>query len=158
MCPTRSRMTPLPSQFMTLLVAGWLNRHQREVIEYLQEESRVLREQIGGQHLRFSDAPRCRLARRANEVGRVRLREVSFVVTPDTLLRWYRELVAKKYDGGMKRGPGSPRVSGEMRRLIVEMATESSRWGYTRIQGALANPGHAAGRRCDAGKLLRGLR
>ncbi len=81
-------MTPLPLQFLMLLVAGWVSRQQQELIEYLQDENRVLREQIGGKRLRFTDAQRCRLARRAQPIGRARLREISTAVTPATLLRW----------------------------------------------------------------------
>lgn len=139
-------MTPLPLQFLILLVAGWLNRHQQDVIEYLQEENRILLEQVGGKRLRFTDAQRRRLAQRAKAVGRGRLREIATVVTPDTLLRWYRELVAKKYDGSQNRGPGRPRIAGEIQRLILEMALDNPRWGYTRIQGALANLGYMVAR------------
>jgi len=133
-------------QFLLILFAGWVSRHQRETIEYLQEENRALRKQLGGERHRFTDAQRRRLARRAKSIGRRRLREISTVVTPDTLLRWYRELVAQKYDGSAKRRPGRPRIEGEMQRLIVQMAVENPRWRYTRIQGALQNLGCAVGR------------
>ena len=89
-------MTPLPLQFLVILLAGWICRHQQEMIEYLQEENRVLRDQLGGKRLRFPDAQRRRLARRTKTLGRRRLREISAIVTNDTLLRWYRELVAAK--------------------------------------------------------------
>ena len=139
-------MTPLPLQFLVLLLAGWLCRYQQEMIEYLQEENRVLRDQLGGKRLRFTDAQRRRLARKAKSLGRRRLREISTLVKPDTLLRWYRELVAEKYDGSSKRRPGRPRIEDEIQRLIVRMAIENPRWGYTRIRGALMNLGHAVGR------------
>jgi transposase InsO family protein len=139
-------MTPLPLQFLVVLLAGWLSRHQQEMIEYLQEENRVLREQLGGKRLRFTDAQRRRLGQKAKQMGRRRLREISTLVTPDTLLRWYRELVAAKYDGSSKRGPGRPRIEGEIQQLIVRMALENPRWGYTRIRGALMNLGHDVGR------------
>jgi transposase InsO family protein len=139
-------MTPMPLQFALVLLAGWLGRHQQQVIEYLNEENRILREQLGGKRLRFTDAQRRRLARRAKSLGRRRLRGISTVVTPDTLLRWYRDLVAQKYDGSAKRQPGRPRVEGEIQRLIVRMALENRRWGYTRIRGALMNLGHEVGR------------
>jgi transposase InsO family protein len=126
--------------------AGWMNRHQQEVIEYLQEENRALREQLGGRRLRFTDVQRRRLARRAHQIGRRGLTEIATLVTPDTLLRWYRELVARKYDGSEKRGPGRPRTSAELQRLILEMARDDPRWGYTRIQGVLRNLGYEIGR------------
>ena len=104
-------MDRLPLQFLMLIVAGWVNRHQQEAIEYLQEENRVLREQLGGKRLRLSDVQRRRLAQRAHPMGRRRLSEIATLVTPDTLLRWFRELVARKYDVSERRGPGRPRTS-----------------------------------------------
>ena len=80
-------MTPLPLRFLLLMCAGWVNRQQHQMIEYLQEENRVLREQLGGKRFQFIDAQRRRLARRAKPIGRRGLREISTVVTPDTLLR-----------------------------------------------------------------------
>ena len=139
-------MVPLPIQFLLFLLVGWVSRQQQDIIEYLQAENRALREQFGGKRLRFTDAQRRRLARKAKPIGRRRLRDLSPIVTPDTLLRWYRELVAKKYDGSAARGPGRPRIASEIQSLIVEMASDNPRWGYTRIQGALANLGYTVGR------------
>ena len=70
------------------------------------------------------------------------MREFATIVTPDTLLAWHRSLIAKHYDGSTRRGPGRPPVMSEIRTLIVRMATENRGWGYTRIQGALANLHH----------------
>jgi putative transposase len=141
-----SLSTPLPIQFLMYMLIGWISRQQAGVIEYLKAENLVLRKKLGGKRLRFTDAERRRLARKAKLLGRKRLRELSPIVTPDTLLRWYRELVAQKYDGSASRGPGRPRIAGEIRNWIVEMASDNSRWGYTRIQGALANLGFTVGR------------
>jgi putative transposase len=138
-------MMPLPMQFLLFLLVGWVSRQQQDFIDYLKAENRALREQMGGR-LRFTDAQRRRLARKARALGRRRLREISPIVTPDTLLRWYRELVAQKYDGSARRRPGRPRIAGEIQALILEMASDNPRWGYTRIQGALANLGYAVGR------------
>jgi len=88
------------------MFAGWVNRHQLDVIEYLQEENRVLKERMGGRRLRFTDAERRRLARKAQALGRKVLTELDTLVTPDTLLRWYRELVASKWNYSHRRGPG----------------------------------------------------
>jgi hypothetical protein len=85
-------------QMLLLMFAGWVNRHQLDVIEYLQEENRVLKERLGGRRLRFTDAERRRLARKAQSLGRKVLNELETLVTPDTLLRWYRELVASKWN------------------------------------------------------------
>jgi putative transposase len=75
-------------------------------------------------------------------------------VTPDTLLRWYRNLVAAKYDGSKKRGPGRPRTQPEIAELIVRMARENPSWGYTRLRGALYNLGHEVGRNTVKSILL----
>jgi hypothetical protein len=80
-----------------MTLAGWVNRSQRDVTEYLQEEKRVLREHLGGRRLHFTDAQRRRLANKAKAIGRQTLSGVGPVVTTDTLLRWYRTLVARKY-------------------------------------------------------------
>ncbi len=137
---------PLPIQFLLVILAGWVNHQQRELIEYLQAENRVLREQLGPGRIRFTDAQRRRLARHAHAIGRGGLRDISTIVTPDTLLRWYRQLVAQKYDGSSRRGPGRPRVDAEIERLVVEMATANPGWGYSRIHGALRNVGHEIAR------------
>ena len=81
-------MNTLQLQFLTLIFAGWVNRSQQDVIEYVQEENRVLREQLAGKRLRFTDGQRRRLAAKAKAIGRKRLFEIGTLVTPDTLLRW----------------------------------------------------------------------
>ena len=135
-----------PLQFLLVALAGWINQQQREVIEYLQAENRVLREQLGSRRLRFTDDQRIRLAAKAKRVGRRVLLQFHTIVTPDTLLAWHRHLIARKYDGQQRRGPGRPSTIAEIRRLVVRMATENRDWGYTRMQGALANLGHTVGR------------
>ncbi len=123
-----------------------VNRDQLDVIEYLQEENRVLKERMGGRRLRFTDAERRRLARKAQALGRKVLNELETLVTPDTLLRWYRELVASKWNYSHRRSPGRPRVMKAIVDLILRMALDNPSWGYTRIRGALANLGHQLGR------------
>ncbi len=139
-------MTTLQLQFLMMIFAGWVNRSQQEVIEYLQAENRVLREQLGGGRLLFTDGQRRRLAARAKAIGRRGLFEVSTLVTPDTLLRWYRRLIAKKYDDSRARKPGRPSTAVEIEELVIRMARDNPRWGYTRIRGALHNLGHEIGR------------
>ena len=99
---------PPALQFLVLTFAGWVNRHQDDLIEYLREENRVLREQLGGRPLRLTDAQRRRLAVRGQKLGRRVLTRVASVATPDTILRWYRRLIAKKYDGCAYRKPRPP--------------------------------------------------
>jgi putative transposase len=125
------------------MVAGWLQQHQQRVITYLQEENRVLKAQIGRRRLRLTDTERRRLAALAHPLGRQQLKEVATLVTPETLLRWYKRLIAQKFDGSTHhRQLGRPRVAEEIEQLVIRMAEENATWGYRRIQGALANLGH----------------
>ena len=136
----------LPLHFLLLMFAGWVNRQQTEVIEYLKEENRILREQLGGRRLRLTDDQRRRLAVKGKALGRKVLSEVAGIVTPDTILAWYRRLVARKYDGSKKRGPGRPRTEVDVAELVVTMAIANPTWGYTRMCGALMSLGHEVGR------------
>ena len=79
-------------QFLLLVLAGWVNRQQQDVIDYLREENRVLRGGLRGKRLRLSDDDRRRLAVKAQALGREVLAEIASVATPATLLRWYRYL------------------------------------------------------------------
>ncbi len=136
----------LQLQFLISILAGWVNRGQQDLIEYLQEEHRVLREQLGAERLLLTDVQRRRLAAKAKKIGRKGLFEIGTLVTPDTLLRWYRRLIAKKYDGSQARRAGRPKTAAEIERLILRMVRDNPRWGYTRIRGALRNLGHEVGR------------
>src|ERR671912_294999 len=119
-----------------------MNHQQQQAIEYLREENKVLREQLGGRRLRFTDDQRRRLAAKAKGLGRRVLAEIATIVTPETLLTWHRKLIAQKYDGSGKRGAGRPRTAGEIETLVVRMALENRDWGYRRILGAMSNLGH----------------
>ena len=124
---------------------GWLEREQRDVIAFLREENRTLKAQLSGRQLQLNDEQRRRLAVLGQRLGRAVLREVATLVTPDTILRWHRELIARKWTYARRR-PGRPGVLAEIRRLVLRMATENPSWGYTRIQGALKNVGHRVAR------------
>ena len=124
---------------------GWLEREQRDVIAFLREENHALKAQLGNRRLRLNDDQRRRLAVLGERLGRGVLRKVATLVTPDTILRWHRELIARQWTYARRR-PGRPAVLDEIRRLVVRMATENPRWGYTRIQGALKNVGHRVAR------------
>src|SRR5688572_30721241 len=127
-----------------MIVTGWLARREREVVAYLIEENRCLRRQLGTRRARLTDDDRRRLAARAYRVGRRALRDIATIATPDTLLRWHRQLIARKWTYGRKAGRRG--VLLEIRRLVVRMAEDNPTWGYTRIQGALKNVGHRVGR------------
>jgi len=139
-----------PIQPLTLLVvaiAGWIQREQQAAIVYLLEENRVVKARLRGRKLRLTDNERRRLAVKGKALGRKLLAEVAGIVTPDTLLAWHRRLIAKKWDYSSRRKrAGRPRVMVEIAELIVRLAKENPRWGYTRIRGALSNLGHQVSR------------
>ena len=136
-----------PWQFLVMTLAGWINRRQQDVIDYLVEENRILKGQLRGKRLRLSDDERRRLAVKGKALGRSVLEKVANMVTPDTIMAWYRKLVARKWDySARRRKPGRPRVETEIADLVLRMALENSRWGYTRIKGALAYLGHEVSR------------
>jgi len=129
-----------------LLFAGWVNRRQQEMIDYLKEENRILREQLGGRRLRLTDDQRRRLAVKGKVLGREVLAELAGIVTPETILSWYRKLVGRKYDGSPRRRPGRPPTEKEIADLVVRIAVECPDHGYTKIRDVLRNLGHELGR------------
>ena len=141
------------ARFLLAALAGWRNRQQNEVNTFLIAENRILRGQLRGWRLRLTDDERRRLAVHGHRLGRRRLRQVATIVTPDTILRWHRQLIVRKwtYAKGPRRQRG---VLAEIRRLVVRMAEENPTWGYTRIRGALKNLGHRVGRSTIA-RILR---
>src|SRR5689334_3751464 len=92
-----------PLSFLIACISGWLNEHQQNAIDYLTEENRVLREQIGERRLPFTDDQRRRLSVRAKQLSRSALTQIATIVTPETLLAWHRKLIAAKYDGSAQR-------------------------------------------------------
>ncbi len=134
-----------PWQILVAAMAGWITRQQDAVVDYLREENRVLKQQIGRRRLRLTDDQRRRLAVRGKAIGRRALAEVASLVTPDTILRWHRQLVAEKWTY-KRRSAGRPRVMQVIADLTARMARENPRWGYTRIRGALHNVGHCVAR------------
>jgi putative transposase len=115
----------------------------RKIPECLRRQPR---EQLGLRRLRFTDDQRVRLAAKAKALGRRVLKEIGSLVTPETLLAWHRALIARKYDGHQRRGPGRPRVTAQIREWVIRLATDNPSWGYTRIQGALAHLDYRVGR------------
>lgn len=110
--------------------------------EYLVAENRILRSQLK-ERLRLSDVERATLGEIGHRLGRKALDDVANAARPDTILGWYRRLVARKFDGSKARGrQGRPRIDPALEQLIVRMANENPGWGYDRIAGALANLGH----------------
>lgn len=122
---------------LLMMLAGWINRHQQDMIDYLKEENKILREKLGKRRLLLNDDQRRRLAVLAHKLGRKALEGISEVFSPDTLLRWHRTLIARKYDGSKRRGLGRPQISEELRTAIIKIAKDNRDWGYIRIQGQL---------------------
>jgi putative transposase len=113
---------------------------------------RVLREKLGKKRILLNDDQRRRLAVKGKILGRKMLKQMATIVTPDTILRWHRELVAAKWDYSQCRNKiGRPPASAEVIELVLRMARENPGWGYDHIQGALANLGHLISNTCIAG-------
>ncbi len=123
-------------------VTGGVNQQLLLQNEYLAAENLILRAKLPSR-LRLSDPERATVAEIGKRLGRIALREVACIAKPDTILGWYRRLVAKKFDGSKYRQyPGRPTVPAEVEALVVRMARENTGWGYDGIVGALANLGH----------------
>ena len=109
-----------PWQLLVITLAGWINRHQQDVIDYLVEENRVLKAQMRGKRLRLTDNERRRLAVKGRALGQSVLEKVATIVTPDTIMRWYRQLVAKKWDYSSRiKRIGRPRIKTEIADLVL---------------------------------------
>ena len=123
-------------------VTGLINQELLLQNEYLAAENRILRAHLRAR-LRLSDSERCTLAEIGKRLGRKALEKVACVAKPETIIAWYRQLIARKFDGSQCRTyPGRPRIAAEVEALVVRFARENSSWGYDRIAGALANLGH----------------
>ena len=124
-------------------VTGLVNQKLLLQNEYLIAENRILRAHLPARR-RLSDPERSTLAEIGKRLGRSALQQVAFVAKPDTLLAWYRRLVARKFDGSkLRASAGRHPIAPEVEALIVRFARENSAWGYDRIVGALANLGHS---------------
>jgi putative transposase len=123
-------------------ITGTVNQELLLRNEYLAAENRILKAQLKTP-LRLTDAERVTLAEIAHRPGRKALEDVANAAKPDTILGWYRKLIARKFDGSKsRRYPGRPRIDDEIEQLVVRMAKENTDWGYGRIVGAMANLGY----------------
>jgi len=118
-----------PQILLVSVLAGWLNQEQQKMLEYLREENQILKEHLGGR-LRLTDEQRRRLAAKGKELGKKLLGEVATLVTPDTILRWHQQFIARKWTYP-RRQTGRPPVSQEIEELVVCMARDNRRWGTT---------------------------
>jgi putative transposase len=140
---------------MLIILAGWI-KQQQQVIAYLRTENVVLKEKLGKKRILLNDAQRCRLARQRQILGRKQLEQVGPLFTPDTILRWHRQLVAQKWDYSdrKQRKTGRPRTRPVIFDLTVTFAKENPTWGCGRISRALSNIGYHI---CDStiGNILK---
>ena len=134
-------MTWTPWRFFMVALAGWMNRQQQDVISYLREENRILREKLGHKRILLNPSQKARLATAGRKLGRDLLRQFGTLFSPDTILKWHRLLVARKYDGSGRRGP-APRKANSIRKLVLRMAADNPSWGYGRIHGELKALGY----------------
>src|SRR5476651_1291493 len=127
---------------MLAYVTGTVDQELLARNEYLAAENRILKAHLKSRP-KLSDAERATLGEIGHRLGRKALGDVATVAQPDTILGWYRKLVARKFDGSKaRRGPGRPRIKREVEQLIIRMASENRDWGFDRIAGALANLGY----------------
>ena len=132
-----------PWQLLFAILSGWVHRRQQQIIEFQSSEIISLMQCQGKKRILLTDDQRRLLAVKGKALGLKALRELTTIVTPDTILRWHRELVAKKWDHSEKRkSVGRPRIRQVIVDLILRFARENATWGYDRIQGALANVGY----------------
>ena len=131
-----------PWQFLLLILVGWINRSQQDAVEYLITENRILREKLGKKRILLNDDQRRRLAVKGKILGRKMLDQLATIATPETILRWHRELIARHWDYSQRRkSAGRPSTSPKIVELVLRFAKENPTWGYERIQGALSNLG-----------------
>jgi putative transposase len=124
-------------------VTGAVNQQVLLQNEYLAAENRILRAHLPTR-LQLTDPQRSTLAEIGKRLGRRALQQVACVAKPNTILAWYRRLVAQKFDGAKyRRYPGRPSVCREVTELVLRLARENTGWGYDRIAGALENLGHS---------------
>lgn len=131
-----------PWQLLLLVLAGWVNRQQQDVFEYLLVENRILRQKIGKKRILLTDQQRRLLAVKGKILGRKMLEKVASIGTPETILRWHRELGARHWDHSERRKKaGRPMLPQEIVDLVLRLAKENPTWGYNRIQGGIGNLG-----------------
>lgn len=135
-----------PLKLLLVVFAGVVNRDQVRALDYAIEQNRVLRELLGERCLRLNDDQRRRLAAKGKPLGRRVLEQVATIVTPDSILRWHKKLIAAHHTYPHKGRVGRPGIMKAIRQLIVRMATENPSWGYLRIQGELKKVGHRVAR------------
>jgi putative transposase len=133
-----------PFHVFSAILVEYIRKQQEMVIEYVQLENQVLREQIGGKRVLLNDDQRRLLAVKGKSVGRNLLEKTATIAQAETILRWHRELIEPNRDFQANQNAiGRPPVDQEIEDLVVRLASENESWGYKRIEGALDNLGFA---------------
>lgn len=135
-------MTTKPYTMLLMMLAGWINRQQQDAINYLIDENRVLKEkylaETDKKRIILNDRQRRMLAVLAKKVSRKMLYDISGIFSPDTVLAWYRKLVAAKYDGSKSRSKyGRRTISDEVRQQIIDIARDHKHLGCRKLYGYL---------------------
>ena len=135
-------MKTKPMTMLLAMLAGWINREQQQIIEYLKAENNILKEELlkatGKKRILLNDSQHRRLAILGKKLGRGVLSQISGAFSPDTLLKWHRKLIARKYDGSKNRGKGGrPRISDYLKQLIIDMAKDNKHLGCRKLHGFL---------------------
>ena len=133
-----------PWQLFFMILGSWVHSEQQKIIEFYQAELKAVMDAQGKKRLLLTNDHRRLLAVKGKSLGRKALMELTTIVTPDTILRWHRTLVAQKwnYSDRKNQQPGRPRIRQVIVGLILRFARENPAWVYDRIQGALANVGY----------------
>ena len=119
-----------PWQLFLVILAGIVNREQHRAIAYLRTENQVLREKLGRKGIILDDDQRRRLAVKGKVLGRKALSNIATIVTPDTIMRWHRTLVASKWDySDRRKSSGRPKLDQEIVDLVLRFAKENPTWG-----------------------------
>ncbi len=134
---------PLQLQFLIAMIAYAINERMARKMEYMQEEIRILKERLEGEtgkkRITFTPEQRRRLALKGKALTPEERLTCCQIVKPETILAWFRDLAASKYDSSKKRTPGRPRKPSEIRNLVLRIADDNPTWGYTKIRDAMRN-------------------
>jgi putative transposase len=134
-------MLPVTLQFIVAMIAYAINERMARRVDYLREEVLVLKEALalatGKPRIELSAEQRRRLALKGKELTAEERRACCQIVRPETILAWFRQLAARKYDSSKARNAGRPRKAADIRELVLELARDNPGWGYTRIRDAL---------------------
>ena len=130
---------------MITCLAYCIDKELYQAIDYLREQVRVLVEhqEKQDQRIRLTNSQRMRVAAKAKRLSRKMLEHCTELFTPDTIMRWFRELVAQKYDGSENRtSPGRPQITQEIVNLVIRFKDENPRWGYKKIRDQVVYLGY----------------